>query len=657
MNKNFTSKLIIFFTLFAIIFITGIFSYFYLDDKVNDFCTKIVTLIKKEKAPTNTVIISIDEVSTKEVKWPWTRDLFSDIFNFLEFEGNAKAIVFQNLISYPDTYNPEKDFIFYKNIRNNKKLIAGYFPVNSNIAGDILPSEYYEMFTQKKNLTITDKRTKKNNFLYKGILNLPKEYINSVKILGASILSEDKDEILRSYMPAIEFNNEIYPSTSLSAYALITGINEFELSDDFLCSTDNCKSLKIPIIHKKTKDYFDNTVNGIYSELSWYVPTAENYTHKTYSAIDIIKSYRALKNGEIPLISPGEFKDKNVIIGLHADKKIWEQMSETPILKRHADIDIQATALDNMLCSKFFQKKDVKSTIAITVIFSIFIILGFKKFKYNLFFASLLCLIYFVYYLAELNTGNIISPVTPIITIYSVTICKNIYIILTTDKTNEMLKRAMGKYVSKDVMKKVLTDLDKLKLGGTRSVVTILFVDIRNFTKIAEELPPQEVTSVLNEYFSVIEPIIGKYNGIINKYMGDGALVLFGEPIKNDFHALNSIKCGLEIIKKVQILKEKLLTEGKPKIDIGIGVNTGEVFAGNIGTEERFEYTVIGDNVNLAYRIEAYNQVLKTQFLISEYTYKYLKDKIDVVKLSEVNIKGKSKPIDIYEVLKLKNEQ
>lgn len=656
MNKNFSSKLIIFFTLFAITLITGIFSYVYIDDKVNDFSTKIMTLIKREKAPADTVIISIDEKSTQEIKWPWTRDLFSDIFNFVEFEGNANAVVFQNLILHPDTYNPEKDFIFFESIKKNKKLIAGYFPVNSNIAGDILPSEYYELFSQKKNVIITDKRTKKDNFTYKGILNLPKEYINNVKILGASILSEDKDEILRSYMPAIEFNDEIYPSTALSAYALIKGINEFELTDDFLCSVDNCKSLKIPIIHKKTKDYFDNTVNGIYSGISWYMPISGNYTHKTYSAVDIIKSYRALQNGETPLISPDEFKDKNVIIGLLADKNIWEQMSETPILKRHADIDIQATALDNMLNSDFIQKKDFNSTIAITVIFSIFIILGFKKFKYNLIFASLLCLIYFAYYLTELTAGNVISPVTPIITIYSVTIFKNIYTILTTDKTNEMLKRAMGKYVSKDVMKKVLSDLDKLKLGGTRSVVTILFVDIRNFTKIAEELPPQEVTSVLNEYFSVIEPIIGKYNGIINKYMGDGALVLFGEPIKNDLHALNSIKCGLEIIKKVQILKEKLLSEGKPKIDIGIGVNTGEVFAGNIGTEERFEYTVIGDNVNLAYRIEAYNQILKTQFLISEYTYEYLKDKIDVVKLSEVKIKGKSKPIDIYEVLKLKNE-
>ena len=185
-------------------------------------------------------------------------------------------------------------------------------------------------------------------------------------------------------------------------------------------------------------------------------------------------------------------------------------------------------------------------------------------------------------------------------------------------------------------MKKVLSDLDKLKLGGVRTVVTVLFVDIRNFTQISENLPPQDVTNILNDYFSVLEPIVAKYNGIINKYMADGVLAVFGEPIKEEDHALNAIKCGIEIQDKVKIFREQLLKDGKPKIDIGIGINSGDVFAGNIGTEERLEYTVIGDNVNLAYRIESYNQLLKTQFLISQYTYEYVKvcDELDATSLT-----------------------
>lgn len=195
--------------------------------------------------------------------------------------------------------------------------------------------------------------------------------------------------------------------------------------------------------------------------------------------------------------------------------------------------------------------------------------------------------------------------------------------------------------------------LKKLSIG-VRKIATILFVDIRNFTQISEKLSPSEVSLILNEYFSEIEPIISKHNGVINKYMGDGLLAVFSQNLKPEEQALNAVKCGIEILNTAKHLKEKLLSEGKPMINIGIGVNTGEVFEGNIGSEKYLEYTVIGDSVNLAFRIESFNHTLKTQFLISEYTYEYVKDSVDVVKLSQVNIKGKSKPIDIYEILRIK---
>ena len=288
-------------------------------------------------------------------------------------------------------------------------------------------------------------------------------------------------------------------------------------------------------------------------------------------------------------------------------------------------------------------------------LFGLFILRGYKDLKANLVLTTIFSLIYFLYYLYEYSLGIYISPVSPIIFMYSCAFIKKLYEITAVDKKTEIMKRAMGKYISKDVMKKVLSDADKLKAGGIRTTVTVLFVDIRNFTSISEQLPPQDVAAILNEYFAVTEPIIAKYHGIVNKYMGDGVLAVFGEPIQNDNHPLNAVLRGMEILNAMKVLKEKFINEGKPKIDIGIGINTGEVFAGNIGTEERLEYTVIGDNVNLAYRIEAFNQILKTQFLVSQYTYEYIKTKVDAVKLSCVSIKGKSKPIDIYEILKIKN--
>lgn len=655
MYKNFTPKIIIFFLFLVILYSVYTLSSNFLDVKVNDYFTKNSLLIKKNIASNQVVLVVIDNQSLDKITWPWKKDLFTDIFDYLENEAFAKAIIFHNVIMLPDSYYPENDSEFYKRIKNQKKLINSYFFLNSNMAGDVLPSEYYKIFESKSNVTITDKRKNPLPSLYKGIIKLPKEMLENSINLAFSIIPEDNDEFVRSYMPVIQFRDKLYPSLALSAYSMYTGINSFVLYDDFLCSDDNCKTLKIPVIQKTSKDYIGNNVNGIFTYYNWYSPVEEYYTHKTYSAIDVLVSYYDLKNGKNPKINPEEFKDKIVIVGLNADKNVWDQMSETPILDKQSDMDVHATMINNMLSNTFKSINKNDFSLIITVIFCFFIIRGFRDFKNNIIFTSLLSFLYLFYYFYEYFCSIYVPPLTPVISMYTAAVLKKIYSVITTDKSSEMIRYAMGKYISKDVMKKVMENIDKLKLGGVRAVVTILFVDIRNFTQISEKLSPQEVSSILNEYFSVIEPIIGKYRGIINKYMGDGVLAVFGEPIKNENHAIDAIKCGLEIIQSVKELRKKLLSEGRPEITVGIGINTGEVFAGNIGSEERLEYTVIGDNVNLASRIESYNKILKTQFLISEYTYEYVKDNVEVVKLSQMKIKGKSIPIDIYEILKIKD--
>ena len=165
---------------------------------------------------------------------------------------------------------------------------------------------------------------------------------------------------------------------------------------------------------------------------------------------------------------------------------------------------------------------------------------------------------------------------------------------------------------------------------------------------MSEKMSAEEVSVILNEYFSEIEPIITKYNGVINKFIGDAVMAIFGEPIQDINHPQNAVKCACEMLKK-----EKWLFEGKPKIEIGIGINTGEAFVGNIGSEKRLEYTVIGDMVNLASRIESYNKVYKTNMLISSSTYSYVSEIVDVIKIADVTIRGKAKKMDIYEVLRL----
>ncbi len=654
MKKSKFSKFIIVLIIITILMLLYAIAGNVFDRRVNDAFIKILTSVINKPVNNDIVLVVIDDKSVNRISWPWNRQNFVQIFDYVENTGGAKVTIFKNLVLFPDTYNPNYDKKFYEYISKDKKLINSYVLLNSNISGDIIPADYSGIFDSKSNVKITDKRNDKVYFSYNGIVRLPKDFLQNVNILASSALPFDKDDYVRTYMPVVMYNDNFYPSLALSAYAKYKNISEFEIRDKFLCSTDNCKTLKMPLEFKQIKDNIGNRIYAYITHLNWFKLKNKNYAHKTFSAVDIIDSFEAVRNNQIPVISPDNFKDKIVIIGLNAQEEKWKQVYNTPLSDSHADLDIHALMIDNMLSNSFKTVDDKDYTPVITIIFCFLILRGFKVFRVNLIFTTVLSILYIIYYLFEYMLGIYVAPVSPIVTMYAATFLKLLYSVLTTDKTAEMIKHAMGKYISKDVMNKVVSNLDKLKLGGTRTIVTIFFVDIRNFTKISEELPPQEVTSILNEYFSTIEPIIAKYHGIVNKYIGDGLLAVFGEPVKTDEHALNAVLCGIEIIDKISLLREKFIKENKPVINIGIGVNTGEVFAGNIGTEERFEYTVIGDNVNLASRIESYNQILKTQFLISEYTYEYVKDRIDVVKLSGVNIKGKSKPIDIYEVLRLK---
>ncbi len=211
----------------------------------------------------------------------------------------------------------------------------------------------------------------------------------------------------------------------------------------------------------------------------------------------------------------------------------------------------------------------------------------------------------------------------------------------------------MGKYLSNEVMQNVVQNIDNISLGGKRADITVLFADIRNFTSISENMDASNTSIILNEYFSELVPIIESHNGVLNKFMGDAILAIFGEPKKSENHALDAVKCGYQMLKKVKYLQEKWLDEGKPKIEIGIGISSGEAFVGNIGSQERLEYTVIGDTVNTASRIENYNKVYRTNFLISEETYKRVKNHIDAITIKDVVIRGKANKINLYEVIRL----
>ncbi|MEH2304512.1 adenylate/guanylate cyclase domain-containing protein [Nostoc sp.] len=216
------------------------------------------------------------------------------------------------------------------------------------------------------------------------------------------------------------------------------------------------------------------------------------------------------------------------------------------------------------------------------------------------------------------------------------------------EKRNQLIRQVFGRYLSDTVVANLLESPEGLKLGGERRKVTILTSDLRGFTALSERFPPEEVIHILNLYLEYMADVINHYQGTIDEFMGDGILVLFGAPIAKEDDALRAVTCACAMQLAMGGVNEKMKTLGWPPLEMGIGINTGEVIVGNIGSEKRTKYGIVGSQVNLTYRIESYTS--GGQILISEQTFKEVGSSIKIIGQKQVQPKGVSQTITIYEV-------
>jgi adenylate cyclase len=185
--------------------------------------------------------------------------------------------------------------------------------------------------------------------------------------------------------------------------------------------------------------------------------------------------------------------------------------------------------------------------------------------------------------------------------------------------------------------------------------VTILFSDIRSFTTISEKMEAQALVGLLNEYFTEMVTAVMSEDGVVDKYIGDAIMAVFGAPVPKTDDAVHAVRAAVKMGQALAVLNERLTARGLAPLGTGIGVHTGDVVAGNIGSERRMEYTVIGDAVNLASRLETATKELGVHILISEDTYELTKDHIDARPVKEIHVKGRAKPVMTYEVLGLRD--
>ena len=356
---------------------------------------------------------------------------------------------------------------------------------------------------------------------------------------------------------------------------------------------------------------------------------------------------------------PDIFKDKIVLIG--ASDPSLNDLYFTPqgILP---GVDIHAYNNLNLLKEDYITKTPSYINYIVLFVLSfliVTIVINFSGLS-GLLLTSFTLLSYSIFSIILFNYTFILIPwaIVIILAFLSFTLSM-IFKLIFEEKEKTYIRNIFSQYVSPEIVNKLIQSPKALSLGGEKKEISIFFSDIRSFTSISEQYPPEFIVSQLNDYLDAMTLCIFKWKGTLDKYVGDEIMAIWGAPLDQSNHAKLAVQCAWEQLSILKELQAKWKEEGKPIFDIGIGINTGNVIVGNIGSSKHKDFTVIGDSVNYAARLESTTRQFSDdkhicRFIISESTYQQVTDICDVKSLGSVSVKGKENVGTIYEVINVK---
>ncbi len=349
---------------------------------------------------------------------------------------------------------------------------------------------------------------------------------------------------------------------------------------------------------------------------------------------------------------------KIVLIGATAPDLHDNYMVPTSGGQPMSGVEIHANAISTIIENSFLRPVNNFWQIVIFVL----LILGTCLFMFRLnlikgtIFVFVLFLLYLLSALVLFEQGYILDILYSIVSIMLTYLTVVIFRNLTDVREKRKIKKAFSRYVSPEIIEEILIDPKKLKLGGENRELSILFSDIRGFTSISEKLSAHDLVSFLNDYLSLMSDLIMEAGGVVDKYIGDAIMAFWGAPIRQDLHAENVCRTAISMVKKLNQNISRWNEEYGFVPDIGIGINSGEVIVGNIGSDKRFDYTVMGDAVNLSSRLESLTKKYKVKIIVSQFTKEAAGDSFVFRYLDKVVVKGKKIGVEIFELIGLSKE-
>ena len=581
------------------------------------------------------IIVDIDNRSLEKLgrfnQWP--RNYHAQIIDYIS-SGGALALAFDVLFMEPDADPKEDSSLISATGQSNIVYHAMSFSqADSN-------NFLYEMRKAPdgfNTLRYSMNPSKMKNIVVGKVQRMDGKIVglyNKARGIGFANFLPDNDGVVRAMPMFVEFAGQMYPSLSMS---VVMGV----LGADF----DN-----VEITAEKGIKIHPPGSNG---KLQVDVPTDKN-CRMLINYMGTFQTFRYISYYDVLMkrIPPETFAGRIVLVGTSVAG--LSDIHPVPFQDAFAGVEIHANIIYNILTQKFISKPDVWLSLTIYLVLSILIALIAMYLRPWL--STILWLIIgggYIYATVFLFTHYAIwlEIVRPIISISLAILMVFMYRYAEEERRKKHIQGMFQHYLSESVVYELLKNPDMLKLGGEKRIATAFFSDIKSFTTVSERLAPEELVAHLNEYLSAMSEIILKYDGYIDKYEGDAIMAVFGIPLNQEDHATRACMAALEMQATMVKLRTKWRTLNKPEFHIRIGINSGPMIAGNIGGKHRFDYTVIGDSVNLAARLETANKNYGTHIMVSEFTRDLLDQDIVTRELDILRVKGKNKPVRVYELV------
>ena len=606
-----------------------------LESKTYDLRLKLRNLIRQQSPASYIVIVAINDKSIEEIgRWPWGRDIMAALINNI---SAARPKVIGVDILFTEKERPETDEKLAEAINKAGNVaLATAFEVPQGEKALTPPKDVPDFLWDSAFMEVkSQKGIKWKDFAVKAEKVKPSlPEISAVAALGHVYALPDMDGSQRWEILSLFYAGDCYPQFSLQIARIALGI-----------------PMKGMVLYGGSGIGLGNA----FISTDLYGRAGINYRGKEhsfeyFSASDIIKS-------KIPLAA---LRNKIVLVGTSAlatyDQKV------TPFSANMPGVEKNANVVENILLNNFIRKSPGVMELVVIIFTGIFMGLTLPGLKavpgaslalgFILLYIAACC-----YLLIYQNLwANLLYPVANMFGIFTlVTVTK----FFQEEKKSKEIRQMFSSYVSPKIVKELIENPGKARLGGERRVVTILFSDIIGFTSLSERRQPEEVVNLLNEYLREMTDIIFRWDGTLDKFVGDEIMALWGAPVEQPNHAELALRCALAMSEKLDELQIIWKGRGAEVLDAGIGINTGEVLIGNIGAPgKKMDYTAIGDHVNLAARVETLTRQYGTRILITENTYNYaepiikkgLFGHLEFRELAYVKVKGKEKEVKIFEL-------